>query len=113
MGGFVTVYNYAGFRLLEPPFGLGQATVSLIFVTYLLGTASSAWVGHLAGRLGRRRVLWITILVMAAGLNAAAFHARGGLRKADRVARAQTAAAGSSVCLCCSLERSSQRMNIA
>lgn len=68
MGGFVTVYNYAGFRLLEPPFGLGQATVSLIFVTYLLGTASSAWVGHLAGRLGRRRVLWITILVMAAGL---------------------------------------------
>ncbi len=29
-------------------------------------------------------------LVFAAGLNAAAFHARGGLQKADAVARAQT-----------------------
>lgn len=68
MGSFVTVYNYAAFRLMAPPFDLGQALVSSIFVTYLLGTASSAWVGNLAGRLGRRRVLWATILVMAAGL---------------------------------------------
>ena len=56
MGAFVTVYNYLGFRLLEPPFSLSQAVVGLLFVVYLAGTASSSLAGRLAGR-GRLRVL--------------------------------------------------------
>lgn len=68
MGSFVTVYNYVGFRLLVPPFGLSQTVVASIFVVYLVGTVSSAAVGSLAGRIGRRRVLWATILLMLAGL---------------------------------------------
>ncbi|MCF3947907.1 MFS transporter [Acidiphilium sp. AL] len=57
MGAFVTVYNYITFRLMGPPFGLSQTSVGLIFSVYLVGVASSAWMGDLAGRLGRARVL--------------------------------------------------------
>jgi YNFM family putative membrane transporter len=67
MGGFVTLYNYLGYRLLEPPFGLGPAAASAIFTVYLVGILSSALMGRLADRLGRRRVLWAAVLVMLAG----------------------------------------------
>jgi YNFM family putative membrane transporter len=33
MAGFVTVYNFLGYRLLEPPFGLSQLLVGLVFVS--------------------------------------------------------------------------------
>lgn len=68
MGGFVTLYNYLGYRLTEPPYSLSQTAIGAIFVIYLIGTASSAWIGALAGRLGRQRVLWIMIVVMLAGV---------------------------------------------
>jgi MFS transporter, YNFM family, putative membrane transport protein len=68
LGAFVTVYNYIGYRLLAPPYNLSQAVVGLIFSVYLIGTFSSAWMGHLAGRLGRRRVLWTTFALMLAGV---------------------------------------------
>ena len=68
MGSFVTVYNYVGYRLTAPPYGLGQTAVGAIFLVYLAGIASSAWVGDLAGRVGRRKVLWAMILVMLAGV---------------------------------------------
>jgi len=67
MGGFATVYNYVGYRLLAPPFSLSQAVVGLIFAVYLLGIVSSAWAGNLAGRLGRPRVLPATIGLMLVG----------------------------------------------
>ncbi len=47
---------------------LGQTAVGAIFLVYLAGIASSAWVGNLAGRVGRRKVLWAMILVMLAGV---------------------------------------------
>jgi len=68
MGSFVTTYNYIGYRLLAPPYGLSQTEVGAIFAVYLLGTGSSAWVGNLAGRMGRRKVFWATIATMFAGL---------------------------------------------
>ena len=67
MGGFVCVYNYIGFRLLAPPFSLSQTTVGFIFVLYLTGAVSSAVVGDLAGRFGRRRVLWIAAATIVVG----------------------------------------------
>jgi YNFM family putative membrane transporter len=72
MGVFVTVYNYAGFRLREPPYGLGPAAVGAVFLLYLLGSASSAWFGALAGRLGRRRVFWVTVLILIIGVGVTA-----------------------------------------
>jgi YNFM family putative membrane transporter len=68
MGGFVCVYNYIGFRLLEPPFSLSQTAIGAIFVIYLTGTLSSAITGEIAGRLGRRRVLWLAIVFGLVGI---------------------------------------------
>ena len=70
MGVFVTLYNYVGFRLMGPPYGLGQAEVGAIFLLYILGSISSAWFGGLAGRLGRRRVFWAPIVLLIAGAGA-------------------------------------------
>lgn len=68
LGAFVTVYNYLGYRLLAPPYNLSQAVVGLIFGIYLVGTFSSAWMGHLAGQMGRRKVLWTAFALMLAGV---------------------------------------------
>jgi YNFM family putative membrane transporter len=67
-GAFISVYNYIGFRLLQPPYDLSQTVVSLIFALYLLGVFSSAWVGDLAGRLGRRKVYWVAVAGMLVGV---------------------------------------------
>jgi YNFM family putative membrane transporter len=63
----VTLYNYLGYRLTAAPYGLSQTAIGTIFIIYLIGTASSAWVGDLAGRLGRGRVFWVMIVLMLAG----------------------------------------------
>jgi YNFM family putative membrane transporter len=68
MGSFVTLYNYAGFRLALPPFSLSHSAIALIFLVYLLGSASSTWAGGLSQRLGRRRVFWALVAVMGAGM---------------------------------------------
>ncbi|WP_426689734.1 MFS transporter [Rhodanobacter ginsengiterrae] len=68
LGAFVTVYNYLGYRLLAPPYSLSQTVVGLIFGIYLIGTFSSAWMGHLAGQLGRRKVLWTALALMLLGV---------------------------------------------
>ena len=68
MGAFVAVYNYVGFRLLGTPYNLSQTQISLIFTVYLVGTFGSAWMGSLAGHLGRRRVFWPMILLTIFGI---------------------------------------------
>ena len=68
MGVFVTVYNYAGFRLLAPPYGLSHAAVGAVFLLYVLGSASSTWFGALSGRVGRRRVFPLPILLLIMGV---------------------------------------------
>jgi YNFM family putative membrane transporter len=68
MGCFVSMYNYIGYRLLAPPYGLRQSAVGAMSVLYLLGIFSSVWAGKLADRLGRRNVLWIVMAAMLAGL---------------------------------------------
>jgi YNFM family putative membrane transporter len=68
MGSFVSLYNYIGYRLLGPEFGLRQSAVGALSVLYLLGIFSSVWAGRLADRLGRRNVLWLVMSVMFAGL---------------------------------------------
>ncbi len=68
MGGFVTVYNYASFRLTEPPFSLSQAAAGLIFTVYLVGMAASFSAGGLADRFGRAPVQIAGLALFAAGL---------------------------------------------
>ncbi|XXD79523.1 MFS transporter [Pseudomonas sp. Z5-35] len=68
MGAFVTLFNYIGYRLLAEPYHLDQAFVGLLSVVYLSGIYSSAKIGALADRLGRRKMLWVTIALMLVGL---------------------------------------------
>jgi YNFM family putative membrane transporter len=68
MGAFVSMYNYIGYRLLAPPFGMRQSAVGALSTLYLLGIFSSVWAGRLADKLGRRNVLWMVMSVMLAGL---------------------------------------------
>ena len=68
MGAFVTLFNYIGYRLLAAPYNLDQVFVGLLSVVYLSGIYSSAKIGSLADKLGRRKVLWATIALMFAGL---------------------------------------------
>ena len=68
MSVFGAVYNVMGYRLVAEPFGLSPGMVGLIFVVYLVGTATSAGAGRLAGRLGRRGALYAAIGTTAAGL---------------------------------------------
>ena len=68
MGSFVTLYNYVGFRLMAPPYNLSQTVTGSLFTVYLIGIWASAWIGGLADRFGRRRMLWITVLILLTGI---------------------------------------------
>jgi MFS transporter, YNFM family, putative membrane transport protein len=68
MGTFVAVYNGLGFRLAAEPFHLSPAVLSLVFLVYPVGSASSAQAGRLADRVGRRTVLPLGVLLTCGGL---------------------------------------------
>ncbi|HEY0200607.1 MAG TPA: MFS transporter [Burkholderiaceae bacterium] len=68
MGMFVTVYNYAGFRLMRAPFNLSQGSIGLIFTAYLFGIAASAMAGGWADRRGRAPVLLAGLGLAALGV---------------------------------------------
>ncbi|MFJ6214490.1 MFS transporter [Streptomyces sp. NPDC092296] len=68
MAVFGAVYNTAGYRLIAPPFNLPESLAASIFVVYLVGTATSATAGRLAGRIGRRGALYAAIGTTTAGL---------------------------------------------
>jgi YNFM family putative membrane transporter len=67
MGSFVTIYNYAGFRLVAPPYELNQTELGLIFTVYLFGIGASSVGGILGDRLGHFTVLLAGIVITAAG----------------------------------------------
>ena len=68
MGAFVSIYNYLGFRLSEAPYHLGPAAIGAVFLLYAVGSASSAWAGHLADRYGRGKIMLWMISAMAVGV---------------------------------------------
>jgi YNFM family putative membrane transporter len=67
-GAFVATYNYVTYHLLAEPYALSHAAVGFIFIVYLVGIVSSAWVGSVADRTGRRFVLASMALLMLAGI---------------------------------------------
>jgi len=64
LGSFVTVYNYIGYRLMAPPYGLRQSMLAALFTVYVVGVFTSTWAGRLTALRGRRRCLWWMPLVM-------------------------------------------------
>lgn len=67
MGSFVTMFNYIGFKLVEPPYNLSTVIVGWIFIVYLVGSWSSAWFGRLSDQFGRQNVLYAGIGIMLSG----------------------------------------------
>ncbi|UFW64481.1 MFS transporter [Rhizobium laguerreae] len=67
MGSFVTIYNYAGFRLVEPPYDLNQTELGLIFTVYLFGIGASSIGGLIGDRIGHFSVLLFGLALAAAG----------------------------------------------
>ncbi|WP_416195020.1 MFS transporter [Pseudomonas sp. MH10] len=74
MGAFVTMFNYIGYRLLADPYHLSQSLVGLFSLVYLSGIYSSAKIGALADKLGRRKVLWSVIVLMLVGIAVTMFN---------------------------------------
>jgi YNFM family putative membrane transporter len=67
-GALVAVYNALGFRLTGEPHHLSLGALSLVYLVYLLGTASSVISGGLADRFGRRAVLPIGCALAIGGV---------------------------------------------
>lgn len=67
MGSFVALYNAAGFRLTGSPLNLSPAIASLVFLSYALGSVSSATANRLSARFGRRQALTGVLVLTAAG----------------------------------------------
>ncbi|WP_449180186.1 MFS transporter [Trinickia sp. YCB016] len=74
MGVFVTVYNYAGFRLMAPPFDLSATQTGLIFCAYLFGIVASSVAGALADRCGRGPIMISGIVLAVLGIALTMMH---------------------------------------
>jgi MFS transporter, YNFM family, putative membrane transport protein len=68
MGSFVTVYNYAAFRLTGAPYRLSDTRISLIFLVYLFGMVASSAAGALSDRHGRGPVLIAGVVIAGLGV---------------------------------------------
>jgi YNFM family putative membrane transporter len=67
MGSFVTLYNYIGFLLVEPPYELSQTIIGFIFIVYIFGTFSSIYMGKKADQYGYSFILKVSIGIMISG----------------------------------------------
>ena len=65
---FVTLFNYATFRLSGAPYNLSQTAVSMIFLAFGFGIVSSSVAGGFADRFGRRPLLIAGFLIILAGV---------------------------------------------
>ncbi|MTC54455.1 MFS transporter [Providencia alcalifaciens] len=68
MGGFVTMYNYIGYRLLESPYNFSQSVVGFLSIIYLTGTYSATKTGSLTQKYGFGRILIAAIAMMLMGV---------------------------------------------
>lgn len=67
LGSNVALYNYIGYVLTAPPYSLSQTLVGWIFIVFLVGMFSSVWMGRLADKHGRNKVMKVTLLITFVG----------------------------------------------
>ena len=67
MGSFVALYNYVSYHLMAAPYNLSPALVGWIFLLYLAGTFSSAFLGRLSDRYGRAPMLGLSLAIQLTG----------------------------------------------
>lgn len=67
MGSFVSLYNYIGFLLIEPPYYLSQAVIGFISIVYICGTFSSIYMGKKADQHGKSFILKLSLIITISG----------------------------------------------
>jgi YNFM family putative membrane transporter len=65
---FIATFTFISFRLAAPPYNFSATWLGAIFVTYLVGTASTPWTGWVIGRFGRRQFMIGNIALWIAGI---------------------------------------------
>ena len=65
---FIATFTFISFRLAAPPYNLSASWLGAIFVTYLVGTASTPWTGWVVGRFGRRQFMIGNIALWIGGI---------------------------------------------
>ncbi|SHN16414.1 MFS transporter, YNFM family, putative membrane transport protein [Chitinophaga sp. CF418] len=68
MGGFVSIYNYTGFHLEEPPFSLPHYVIACIFLMYTLGVSGTMVAGRLSDKIAPAKLIRFFIPATAVGL---------------------------------------------
>ncbi|MBV1838481.1 MFS transporter [Acetobacter estunensis] len=68
MGCFMAIFNYAGYRLMRPPYGFTQTQQGYLFLVYVFGIGASSFAGFLVDRMGRGKVLVAGIVTMTLGV---------------------------------------------
>ncbi len=64
----VAVFTFVNFYLAAPPLGLSPAALAFVFVTYLVGAATTSLFTRFAVRFGRRPALMLVLATAATGL---------------------------------------------
>ncbi len=65
---FIATFTFIGFRLAAPPYDLSASWLGALFVTYLVGSASTPWTGWVVGRFGRRQFMIGNIAIWICGV---------------------------------------------
>lgn len=68
LGCFVSLYNYIGFRLEQPPFSWSVLALGSVFLLYTFGGLASAASGRMTRRWGVERALQIMLLTLILGM---------------------------------------------
>lgn len=68
LGSNVALFNYLGYVLTAPPYGLSQTLVGWIFIVYLVGTVSSVWMAKWADKYGRQKILILALTLTLVGV---------------------------------------------
>jgi predicted MFS family arabinose efflux permease len=65
---FICTFTFISFHLAAPPYNLSASWLGAIFVTYLVGSVLTPWIGWAVGRFGRRPFMVGVIAVWLVGI---------------------------------------------
>jgi predicted MFS family arabinose efflux permease len=65
---FICTFTFISFYLAAPPYNLSASWLGALFVTYLVGSVLTPWIGWAVGRFGRRPFMVGVIAVWLAGI---------------------------------------------
>ena len=65
---FICTFTFVSFHLAAPPYSLSASWLGAIFVTYLVGSALTPWIGWAVGKFGRRQFMVAVIALWLVGI---------------------------------------------